>query len=67
MRDQTFTEPGARYIDFLIPGLIGLNLVGPSGRPEFGVPVLLLAVAVLVLLGTPAARAALARDHRDPA
>ncbi|HZS04478.1 MAG TPA: ABC transporter permease [Blastocatellia bacterium] len=28
VRDQTFTEPGARYIDFLIPGLIGLNLMG---------------------------------------
>jgi ABC-type multidrug transport system permease subunit len=28
MRDETFTEPGARYIDFLIPGLIGLNLMG---------------------------------------
>src|SRR5215813_3386916 len=28
VREQTFTEPGARYIDFLIPGLIGLNLMG---------------------------------------
>lgn len=28
VRDDTFTEPGARYIDFLIPGLIGLNLMG---------------------------------------
>jgi ABC-type multidrug transport system permease subunit len=27
-RDQTVIEPGARYIDFLIPGLIGLNLMG---------------------------------------
>jgi ABC-2 type transport system permease protein len=27
-RDQNFSEPGARYIDFLIPGLIGLNLMG---------------------------------------
>ncbi|MDX6693993.1 MAG: type transport system permease protein [Blastocatellia bacterium] len=27
-RDQKTTEPGARYIDFLIPGLIGLNLLG---------------------------------------
>jgi ABC-type multidrug transport system permease subunit len=27
-REQTVTEPGARYIDFLIPGLIGLNLMG---------------------------------------
>src|SRR5215472_4711662 len=25
-QDQTMVEPGARYIDFLIPGLIGLNL-----------------------------------------
>jgi ABC-2 type transport system permease protein len=27
VRDQIFSEPGARYIDFLIPGLIGLNLM----------------------------------------
>ena len=27
-REETSTEPGARYIDFLIPGLIGLNLMG---------------------------------------
>jgi ABC-type multidrug transport system permease subunit len=27
-QDQTVVEPGARYIDFLIPGLIGLNLMG---------------------------------------
>lgn len=26
--EQTVTEPGARYIDFLIPGLIGLNMMG---------------------------------------
>ena len=26
--DEQLTEPGARYIDFLIPGLIGLNLMG---------------------------------------
>lgn len=26
--DQTRTEPGGRYIDFLIPGLIGMNLMG---------------------------------------
>ncbi len=26
-RDQVFNEPGARYIDFLIPGLVGLNLM----------------------------------------
>lgn len=28
VREETRTEPGARYIDFLIPGLIGLNLMG---------------------------------------
>lgn len=26
--DVAFDEPGARYIDFLIPGLIGMNLMG---------------------------------------
>lgn len=29
-RVQEVVEPGARYIDFLIPGLIGLNLMGSS-------------------------------------
>jgi len=28
IRDRRLTEPGARYIDFLIPGLIGLNIMG---------------------------------------
>lgn len=28
VRDQTVAQPGARYIDFLIPGLVGLNLMG---------------------------------------
>jgi ABC-type multidrug transport system permease subunit len=26
--EQTFSEPGARYIDFLIPGLLGMNMMG---------------------------------------
>ena len=26
--EQQVTEPGARYIDFLVPGLIGMNLMG---------------------------------------
>ncbi len=26
--NETVTEPGARYIDFLIPGLLGLNIMG---------------------------------------
>jgi ABC-type multidrug transport system permease subunit len=28
IRNETVTEPGARYIDFLIPGLLGLNIMG---------------------------------------
>lgn len=28
MRDEAVAQPGARYIDFLIPGLVGLNLMG---------------------------------------
>lgn len=28
VEEERVTEPGARYIDFLIPGLIGLNLMG---------------------------------------
>jgi len=28
VRDERITEPGARYIDFLIPGLLGMNLMG---------------------------------------
>ncbi|HOX26090.1 MAG TPA: ABC transporter permease [Candidatus Krumholzibacteria bacterium] len=28
VRDETTARPGSRYIDFLIPGLVGLNLMG---------------------------------------
>jgi ABC-type multidrug transport system permease subunit len=28
IRDVTVREPGARYIDFLLPGLLGLNIMG---------------------------------------
>lgn len=27
-RDERVTEPGARYIDFVVPGLLGMNLMG---------------------------------------
>jgi ABC-type multidrug transport system permease subunit len=30
VRDDPVTEPGTRYIDFLIPGLIGMNLMSGS-------------------------------------
>lgn len=29
-RESPVTEPGSRYIDFLLPGLLGLNLMGTS-------------------------------------
>ena len=29
-REEIITEPGSRYIDFLVPGLIGMNLMGSS-------------------------------------
>lgn len=29
-REVTSSEPGSRYIDFLLPGLIGMNLMGTS-------------------------------------
>ena len=42
---------------------VGWTLAGTNGRPEIGVPVLVLAIAVLVLLfATAEARDALARD-----
>ena len=28
IQDRLITEPGARYIDFLVPGLLGMNLLG---------------------------------------
>src|SRR5207249_4145980 len=28
VRDERVAEPGSRYIDFLIPGLLGMNLMG---------------------------------------
>ena len=42
---------------------VGYNLAGASGRPEVGLPVIALAAAVLALLFTPGARAALDRTR----
>jgi ABC-2 type transport system permease protein len=30
LREHAVREPGSRYVDFLVPGLIGLNLMGSS-------------------------------------
>ncbi len=56
-RDEPVTEPGTRYIDFLIPGLVGLVLevavVVGFGWLLFGVAVRgsIVALAVVALLG----------------
>jgi peptidoglycan/LPS O-acetylase OafA/YrhL len=41
---------------------IAINLIGPSGRPEWGIPVLVVAVVTLGLLFSPAASSTLHRD-----
>jgi hypothetical protein len=47
----------------IVAAPVGWTLASTNGRPEIGVPVLVLAVAVLVLLfGTAEARDSLARD-----
>lgn len=45
--EQAVTEPGARYIDFLIPGLLGMNLMGGG---LFGVGFLVVDLRVRKLL-----------------
>ena len=55
--DRLVTEPGARYIDFLIPGLIGLNLLG-SGMWGVGYAIVDMRVRKLLkrLVATPMKR-----------
>lgn len=57
VREETFTEPGARYIDFLIPGLIGLNLMG-SGMWGLGFAIVMARTQKLLkrLAATPMRR-----------
>ncbi len=56
-RDETVTEPGGRYIDFLIPGLVGLNLMG-SGMWGLGFAVVVARTRKLLkrLAATPMRR-----------
>src|SRR5207247_651086 len=57
VRDERITEPGARYIDFLIPGLLGMNLMG-SGLWGVGVAVVQARTKKLLkrLMATPMRR-----------
>src|SRR5919198_43093 len=55
--DVLLTEPGSRYIDFLLPGLMGMNLMG-SGMWGVGFVVVDMRVRKLLkrLLATPMRR-----------
>ena len=58
VRDQIVTEPGSRYIDFLIPGLLGFNLMS-SGLWGVGFVIVEMRVRKLIkrMMATPMSRA----------
>jgi ABC-2 type transport system permease protein len=58
VRDQLVTEPGSRYIDFLIPGLLGFNLMS-SGLWGVGFVIVDMRVRKLIkrMMATPMSRA----------
>jgi ABC-type multidrug transport system permease subunit len=57
IRDQLVTEPGSRYIDFLIPGLLGFNLMS-SGLWGVGFVIVEMRVRKLIkrMMATPVSR-----------
>ncbi len=58
VKDRLITEPGSRYIDFLIPGLLGFNLMS-SGMWGVGFVLVEMRVGKLIkrLIATPMSRA----------
>jgi ABC-type multidrug transport system permease subunit len=58
VQDQLVTEPGSRYIDFLIPGLLGFNLMS-SGLWGVGFVIVEMRVRKLIkrMMATPMSRA----------
>ena len=58
VRDKLVTEPGSRYIDFLIPGLLGFNLMS-SGLWGIGFVIVDMRVRKLIkrMMATPMSRA----------
>jgi len=58
VRDLLITEPGSRYIDFLIPGLLGFNLMS-SGLWGVGFVIVEMRVRKLIkrMMATPMSRA----------
>jgi ABC-2 type transport system permease protein len=57
VRDELITEPGSRYIDFLIPGLLGFNLMS-SGLWGIGFVIVEMRVRKLIkrMMATPMSR-----------
>src|SRR5262249_1547820 len=57
VKDQLMTEPGSRYIDFLIPGLLGFNLMS-SGLWGVGFVLVEMRVRKLIkrMIATPMSR-----------
>src|SRR5512134_1433187 len=56
VREEPVTEPGSRYIDFLVPGLLGMNLMG-GGRGGVGWTIVEMRIRKLLkLLLTPPMR-----------
>jgi len=57
VRDRLVTEPGSRYIDFLIPGLLGFNLMS-SGLWGVGFVIVEMRVRKLIkrMMATPMSR-----------
>lgn len=57
IREEQVTQPGARYIDFLVPGLLGMNLMG-SGMWGVGFVIVDMRVRKLLkrFLATPMRR-----------
>jgi ABC-type multidrug transport system permease subunit len=63
-RDETFRAPGSRYIDWLLPGLLGMNIMG-TGMWSVGFSVVVARTRKLLkrLMATPMSRGAYLLSH----
>jgi len=63
-REETVTSPGSRYIDWLLPGLLGMNIMG-TGLWSVGFSVVVARTRKLLkrLMATPMSRGAYLLSH----
>jgi ABC-type multidrug transport system permease subunit len=63
-REETVTTPGSRYIDWLLPGLLGMNIMG-TGLWSVGFSVVVARTRKLLkrLMATPMSRGAYLASH----